>query len=162
MASLAACAVGNTHRYQDTVADVERTGTIAIVVTTHDQRQYVVSGNKGQDFVGLQRGGFGNPFDVRTDSGNALASDMTQSLINSLSKKGFKAVPVPVAPTDDQQTVMNKLKASGGERFLILTLTEWKSDTYNNTALIYDIKAAILDSEGKTLGGKDAMTWVAV
>lgn len=149
---LSACAVGNRHRYHDTFADINITGVIAIAVTTHDRRDYVVSGKKCPNFVGLQRGGYGNPFDINTDSGNALAYDMTQSLTNSLSRKGFKAMPISVAPVDDRQSVIDKLKATGNERFLVLTITEWKSDTYQNTALIYDIKATILDRDGKTLG----------
>jgi hypothetical protein len=152
MVLLSACAVGNKHQYHATFADVDVTGVIMIAVTAHDQRDYVVSGRKSPDFVGLQRGGFGNPFDVTTDSGNSLAHDMTQSLVNSLLRKGFKAVAISVAPADDRQIVIDKLKATGAERFLLLTLTEWKSDTYQNTALIYDVRATILDRDGKTLG----------
>jgi hypothetical protein len=148
---LSACAVGNRHRYHDTLADISVTGAIAIAVTAQDQRNYVVTGNKSPDFVGLQRGGFGIPFDVSTDSGNALSHDMAQSLANSLSKKGFRAMPITVGPGDDRQAVIDKLKATGTEKFLLLTLTEWKSDTYTNTALVYDIKATILDRYGKVL-----------
>jgi hypothetical protein len=153
--SLTACAVGNRHRYHNIVAEIQMTSTIAVAVTTHDQREYIVSGQKSRDFVGLQRGGYGNPFSVTTDSGNALADDMTRSLVNSLARKGFKTVLISVAPADDRQTVINKLKSSGTERFLILTLTEWKSDSYVNTALIFDIKAEVLDRDGKTLGKRE-------
>ncbi len=149
------CAIGNKHRYNNTVADINATGTIAIAVATHDQREYVLSQWKNPDFVGLQRGGYGNPFNVRTASGKPLAEDMTQSVVNSLAKKGFRAIPVLVAPADKRQSVIDKLKAAGGERLLVFTLTEWKSDTAMNTALIYDIKAEVLDREGKTMAEKE-------
>ena len=150
-----ACAVGNAHRYHDTIADLNVAGTIAIAVTTHDQREYIISGDKKSNFVGLSRGGFGNPFDVTTETGESLASDMTKSLVNSLSKKGFKPVSVLVNPKDDQQTIIDKLRKVNAERLFLLTLIEWKSDTYQNTALHFDIKATVYDSTGKTLGEKE-------
>lgn len=149
------CAFGNTHRYHDTIASINASGTIAIGVATHDQREYVVSGRKNPDFIGLQRGGYGNPFDVSTARGNPLAEDMTQSIVNSLVKKGFKAIPVLVTHADERQSVIDKLKVAGGERLLIFTLTEWKSDTFQNTALIYDIKAEVLEQAGKTMAEKE-------
>jgi hypothetical protein len=149
---LSGCAVGNRYQYHDTLADISATGITTIAVTVHDQRNYVITGDKGPEFVGLQRGGFGNPFDVNTDSGNALAYDMTQSLVNSLCRRGFKAMPVTVAISDDRQKVVNKLKEKGTERLLLLTLKEWKTDTLNNVALIYDVNATILDRDGKTVG----------
>ncbi len=153
--ALNACAVGNTHRYHDTVADIKASNTIVIAVATHDQREYVISGRKNPDFVGLSRGGYGNPFNVSTASEKPLAEDMTQSIANSLAKKGFKAVPVTVVHTDNRQAVIDKLRAADGERMLIFTLTEWKSDTYMNTALIYDVKAEVLDRNGKTIAERE-------
>src|SRR2546430_12859124 len=35
-------------------------------------------------FVGLQRGGYGNPFDVRTKGDGPLADAMTTALVNTL------------------------------------------------------------------------------
>jgi hypothetical protein len=66
-------------------------------VTTHDQRDYVRSGSKDAQFVGLQRGGFGNPFDVRTADDKPLADAMTTALVNTLATKGFRAQPEIVA-----------------------------------------------------------------
>ncbi|MEK6742340.1 MAG: hypothetical protein AABZ15_01950 [Nitrospirota bacterium] len=153
-AVLSGCAIGNTHRYHDTLADINFSGSITIAVATHDQREYVLSGVKEPDFVGLSRGGFGNPFNINTESGKQLAEDMTLSIANSLGKKGFKVVPVLVPHSDQRQAVVGKLKGAGGERLLIFTLSEWKSDTYMNTALLYDIKAEVLNKEGTTLAQK--------
>lgn len=60
------CAVGNRYAYHTVVVDPSISGRSRVSVATHDQRAYVVSGNKDPQFVGVQRGGFGNPFDVRT------------------------------------------------------------------------------------------------
>lgn len=155
------CAVGNKHNYHETIADINVQGSMSIAVTTSDQRQYVLSGEKRPHFVGLSRGGFGNPFGIGTESGKPLAEDMTQSIANSLAKKGFKVTPVMVdPPTANRQLFIDKLKATNADHYFILTLIEWKSDTYSSTSLLYDLKAEVLDREGKTLAvntiqGKD-------
>jgi hypothetical protein len=40
-----------------------------LAVAVHDERSEVASGDKNPAFVGLLRGGYGNPMDVRTASG---------------------------------------------------------------------------------------------
>ena len=59
---LTGCAIGNRYAYQSVVANPQLSGTTAVGVATHDQREYVRSGSKDPQFVGLQRGGYGNPF----------------------------------------------------------------------------------------------------
>jgi hypothetical protein len=148
---LAACAVGNKHAYHDVVASVPASGTGQIGVATHDQRLYVVSGAKKPQFVGLSRGGWGNPFDITTEDGRTLAEAMTQAIAKSLSQKGFQAVPVAVTASETAAAIREKLAAQGG-RAVLLTLREWKSDTYTNTGLAYDVTLAVLDRSGQTVG----------
>jgi len=90
---LSGCAVGNRYAYQTVVASPQVSGTTAVGVATHDQREYVRSGAKDPQFVGLQRGGFGNPFDVRTEGDKPLADAMTAALVNTLMKKGSAPSP---------------------------------------------------------------------
>ncbi len=148
------CAVGNKYSYSDVSADIGISGSSAISIATHDQREYVVSGDKQPQFVGLQRGGFGNPFVVTTASERPLADDMTDVLVASLAKKGFKTVPVAVLYSDKRDAVMEKAKAANADRMIILTLNEWKTDTYQNVALLYDATLSVLDREGKQLAMK--------
>ncbi len=149
------CAVGNKYSYSEVSADIGISGNSAIAVATHDQREYVVSGDKKPQFVGLQRGGFGNPFVVTTASDRPLADDMTDVIAASLAKKGFKTVPVTVLYSDKQDGVVEKAKASNADRMIILTLKEWKTDTYQNVALQYDATVSVLDKEGKKLAEKN-------
>lgn len=151
---LVGCAVGNRHAYHTVLADATVSGSGQIGVATHDQRPYVLSGNKEPQFVGLQRGGYGNPFDVRTGENRPLAEDMTQALANSLKQKGFQPVPITVAHSDNPDRALEKLAQSGAPRGLLLTLREWKSDTFNNTSLIYDVTLRVLDRSGQVMGEK--------
>jgi hypothetical protein len=77
---LSGCAVGNQHQYAGVAPDLTLKATHSVAVVVVDRRPYVVSGDKDPDFVGLQRGGFGNPFDVTTASGKALASDIADDV----------------------------------------------------------------------------------
>ena len=151
---LVGCAVGNRHAYHTVQAEPNVSGSGALGVATHDQRPYVVNGGKDPQFVGLQRGGFGNPFDIRTAGDRPLAEDMTQALASALKRKGFEAVPVVVAASDSADVVRSKLAQSGAPRAVLLTLREWKSDTYTNTALLYDISLRVVDRNGLALGEK--------
>src|SRR5262245_13381494 len=97
---LVGCAVGTRHDYPTVLVEPSVSGSGALGVASHDQRPYVVAGGKEPQFVGLQRGGFGNPFDVRTAQDRPLADDMTQALASSLKRRGFDAVPIVLAASD--------------------------------------------------------------
>jgi hypothetical protein len=152
--STGGCAVGNTYAYRDAVANVAASGTKAVAVATHDQREFVVSGKKTPDFVGLQRGGWGNPFDVNTKGGTPLSDDMTTAMAASLAKKGFKAIPVLVPFSDSADAVLQKLKQAGADALLLLTLTAWKTDTYTDVMLGYDVVLKALGKDGAPVGEK--------
>jgi hypothetical protein len=151
---LVGCAVGNRHAYYNVLAEPTVSGSGALGVATHDQRPYVVAGGKDPQFVGLQRGGYGNPFDVRTAHDRPLADDITQALANSLNRKGFQAVPIVLTASDSADAVRAKLAQSETPRVALLTLHEWKSDTYMNTALLYDVTLRVVDRRGQVLGEK--------
>lgn len=145
------CAIGNTHRYDlgDATLGVESEQTVA--VATVDMRPYVRSGDKSPNFVGLQRGGWGNPFDVRTRSGNSLADDMTVSIVESLKASNVGAVAVMVPSNAGLPAARKTLLASDADRFALFVLQEWKSDTYAATALIYDVSLSVLQSDGSVI-----------
>ena len=115
---LSGCAVGNRYAYQTVVASPQVSGTTAVGVAAHDQREYVRSGSKAPQFVGIQRGGFGNPFDVRTDGDRPLADAMTTALVNTLTKKGFRAQPVLVAHSVTPAEARQRVIGAGAERAL--------------------------------------------
>ena len=150
---LAGCAVGRTASYSDTsIAMPTATGsggTIALAVQDH--RPYVLSGDKPERFVGLQRGGFGNPFDVNTGSGGPVATDVRDILSRSLTSQGYKVSAVALDPKESADAVQAKLKAAGARRSALVTLTEWKSDTMMNIGILYDATLTIMDEKGKSL-----------
>jgi len=151
------CHVWNRPNYNEVVADLTVTGAKAVGVATRDQREYVKDRKKNPNFVGLKRSGYGYllSFNITTQSGEPLAMDMTQALVASLTRKGYNAVPVVVTQNDDQNAAVQKLKASGAERLILLTLNEWKSVTLMNTALHYDVAMKVYDQDGQVLAEKN-------
>lgn len=150
-AGLGGCAVGNHQQYNGVVPDLKISGQRSVAVAVVDNRPYVVDGDKDPDFVGVQRGGFGNPFDVGTDSRKPLASDMTDNIVAALKQRGLAPEAVTVKPGTPVPATVQAANAGGRDRALVLELREWKSDTYTNTALVYNVEARVCDATGKSL-----------
>ena len=142
--ALAGCAVGNTYDYQAADIGLPVMGTGQIGVAVVDRRPYVLNGDKDADFVGLQRGGFGNPFDVKTKSGNPLATDMQASLARALKEKGFEVTELYFS-SPDSTVVATAVRDNGANRNVVLSLNEWKTDAMMNFALTYDIVLQIVN-----------------
>lgn len=145
---LSACAVGNQHDYQSTVPELKVQTTASVDVAAQDKRIYVVNGEKKPDFVGLSRGGLGNPFNITTVSGRPLADDFRDTVVKALKAKGINADAVTLSATEDARQL---LMSRGKDRGLVFAINEWKSDTYMNTALHYDVELSVLDQTGKLL-----------
>lgn len=153
---LSACAVGNKHQYAATPLSITASSTETVAIAVHDQRPYVLDGDKEPDFVGVQRGGFGNPFDVTTESRKPLADDFAAAIATALKNNNVAATIVPIAIDAKSDTAVTALKNSQAGRLLLLVLREWKSDTYTNTALIYDVRLSLYGRDGILLAEKSA------
>jgi len=103
---LGGCAFGQKITYSNTTADVDAAGNETVGVATLDQRPYVLSGNKKPSFVGLSRGGYGNPFDVETPKSAPLADEISESVSRSLAERGFKSSVVKVTPSQSRRAAL--------------------------------------------------------
>lgn len=151
-AVLGGCAFGRTYNYTDapvSLQGISSSGTVAVGV--HDNRPYVTSGAKPDKFVGLMRGGFGNPFDVNTQSGGPLAIEMRDALVKTLKSKGISVTPVAINHSEAGSRVKRTLGATNARRSVLVTLNEWKSDTMMNTSLYYDVALLVMDEKGNSL-----------
>lgn len=151
---LGGCAVGVKHDYAQKSFDLGNATSASVAVGTLDHRPYVVDGRKAQDFVGVSRGGFGNPFDVTTQSGKALASDISSSIVASMRAKGVDAKDVELKPALSPEQASTVLRSAGKQRAVMITLLEWKSDSMVNVGLTYNLDFRVLDKEGRVLTSK--------
>jgi hypothetical protein len=150
----AGCAVGQTITYHDATPSLRPPAPpIPLAIAVQDQRPEVLSGKKPQTFVGLMRGGYGNPFDVNTTSKKALADDVMAVLWRSFRVRGYQLFGVAVTPTVLPAQIVAKAASTGAARLLVVQLGYWKSDTYVSTTLKYDVTARVLEvPSGRELG----------
>jgi hypothetical protein len=149
---VAGCAIGNRHDYRvvHLPPPLEGSGTLAIAV--HDQRPDVVSGAEDTDYVGQQRAGFGNPFDVTTESGFALSDDWAHVIASAMKRGGFEPSVVRTRPQDTHEQVIGRMHATGARAMLLLMVHRWDADTYNDVTLHHDVVAAVFGHNGALLG----------
>lgn len=151
-AALGGCAFGRTYSYKDTpvaLQGVSSSGNVTVAV--QDQRAYVLSGGKSERFVGLMRGGFGNPFDVNTSSGGPLADEIRDAIVHAMKARGIDVKPVEAPLRDSMVAVKRSLEEGKPHRAVLVTLREWKSDTMMSTDLHYDVTLTVFDKAGAQL-----------
>lgn len=147
---LSGCAIGNKYDYQEADISLPVKGTSTVSLGVVDKRDYVLNGNKPANFTGLQRGGFGNPFDVTTRSGKPLTDDITEALSRALQNAGFQVNNLYFS-SPDTSLVASVIKKGGTEKSILLTVSEWKTDVYMNISVSYDFLLQILNQQGKEI-----------
>ena len=148
LASGWAIGVKHDYSYPEANWDVQTNKSVAVAV--HDQRSYIVDGNKTPNFVGLSRGGWGNPLDVVTVSGRPLATDMTTTIANGLKARNISVREVVISPQQSLAEARKTIVDAGAARALLITLQEWKTDTYVATRLLYNVRALVPRAYGES------------
>ena len=142
------CAMGQKFDYRQSNIPLPVSGSAALGLIVVDQRPYILDGDKKPDFVGVIRGGYGNPFKVTTESGRPMAADIAESLQQSLEAKGFK---VKLFSGDDlaPNALGDAARISGATRVVLLRIHEWKSDAYMSVSVNYDLALLVYDDSGQ-------------
>lgn len=148
VAVLAACSYAMP--YEGTMA-LPETGNAKLAVATVDERPYVLNGKNPPEYVGIIRGGFGNPFNRDTEDGKPLADDFSASIVKSLAAKGYQASEINTLPASTSAAAFKALQQSGAHRLILLELRDWQSDTMINPTVNCDVTLHIYDSSGREL-----------
>lgn len=129
-----------THDYSRAWPQLNINTATRVKVLVKDERPYVLNGNKTKFFIGLHRGGFGEPWSIKTTSKLALSTDIQTAIVHGLNNSGINAI------------VFNENHETGEQdKELHISIYEWKSDTYTTTRFRYDIKARVKDSNGSVI-----------
>lgn len=147
----AACAIGNRYDYRTGSAGVAQTGDARIAVAVTDLRGYVLSGDKPASFVGLQRGGFGNPYDVSTASGAPMAADFAELLRKSFAANGTSVEVIPLEPGADAGAALAAFRGGDADRLLLREMHEWKTDVHAQVTVHWHLTARVFDRPGRLL-----------
>lgn len=154
---MAGCSLGLRHDYTAVKINIPYPVTGSVAVAVLDQRSYVVSGDKPADFVGLMRGGYGNPFDVHTASRKPLADELAGIVAKGLNAAGAQTTVVATTPAANESTVQRDLLATNSARALLVTLTEWKTDAMVHGVLKFNAAVRVIDNRGKLLAAERAI-----
>lgn len=155
-------AIGQSYKLAEVLAMLVATGATTVLVATRDRRRYVTGGSKRVDFVGVLKGGFGNPFDVKNAGGSALADTFSEVASRSLKAKGFAASSVVTSPQEPPDQLKQRLLAESAERVILIDLDEWRSETMARVGMHYDVTLTVMDKQGTVLAksrieGKDVL-----
>lgn len=115
-------------RYNATLSNLNCSGKSAVAVAVLDERPYVLNREKDPSYSGTIRGGYGNPFDLWTESGGPLADDMTVTIASSLRTRGYAATLLNTVVGESQVSVLDKFGAAGSDRLVLVRIKEWRSD----------------------------------
>lgn len=114
-----------------------------ITIQVIDKRPDVLSKKVTPTYVGVMRGGFGNPFNMNTESGQPLADDIAISINNGFKNAGIKS------------EVFNGLSANISSKIkyrrLELTIYEWECDYFKTADFKYNLALNVTNSDGEIL-----------
>ncbi len=137
------------HNYGRVTPSIPAVGVARVVVATQDHRPYIISGEKRENFVGLQRSGYGIPFYVTTRDAT-FAESFSNAACNALRSAGSTCSTVRTFLGQSDSSVKQKVSQQGSSG-IVFTIKEWKSDSMVRASMKYDVEVAVLNSAGKVL-----------
>lgn len=159
---LGGCAMGNKYKIADVEAKINATGNGSVAVASIDKRKFVVDKTSPETYVGMVRGGYGNPFDATTESNLPFAVAVTRAICKSLDARGFHSMPVTVKVGTTEQEAQNLLLKNNLDKNILVVISEWESDSFYNLNIGYDFLLTVLDKDGTPLATSAAKDKVAV
>jgi hypothetical protein len=147
LCTIAGCA--GRHNYGRITPSISPVGVARVVVATQDYRPYVINGEKSENFVGLQRNGYGIPFNVTTGA-VPFAESFSTAACNALRSAGTGCSIVKTFRGQSDSSVKQKVSQQGS-RGILFTIKEWRSDSMVRATVKYDVKIAVVNAAGKVL-----------
>lgn len=140
--------------YRRVEPDIHLVTKERLSVGVQDLRPYIIKHDKEENFVGIQRGAFGIPGSLITQSTHPLAEDMTDALVKSFENMGATVIPMKISPAMDMGSVLQIARTQQSDKIVLLTLLDWETDTFQSTDLIYNISMTVFDSKGHEVAKK--------
>ena len=145
-AFLTGCAIGNKYDIREARA-VAPAGYSTVAVGGVDEREYLKRGEIEPEYVGITRGGYGNPFRVKTATKQPFAEEAAGVVASSLGKR----VRGPVRSYGSTEAALHALRSGGAQRLVLLRDKAWESDTLINTSVDADLVLEVYNAGGKLL-----------
>lgn len=134
--------------------NIQGSGKVAIGV--QDQRPFILDYTKPPTYIGIHRSGVGVPRDVGTRSGKSLAEDVATIIASSFGASGFAVERFSLAPNDNLESSLKRLESSAYDKIVVLTLNQFRSDSWAEVELQWAITMRVYDGKGRLLAEKDS------
>ncbi len=148
---LSGCAIGNKYNIANVKAECRETGKFTVVVASLDKRKFITDKTSPDTYVGMVRGGYGNPFDATTLSGLPFADAVSKAICNALTNKGFKAMPIFVKFDTPEKEVIKHLLDRKKDRAILVIIRQWESDSFYNLNVGYNFIMKVISQDGAIL-----------
>jgi hypothetical protein len=143
---LTGCAIGNKFDIRQAKV-VAPTGSSTVAVGGLDERELLRKGEIEPEYIGMTRGGYGNPFLVKTASKQPFAQEAAQVVAASLGGR----IRGPVRSYSTREAALHALRSTGAQRLTLLRVKSWESDTLINTSVNVDLVLEVYNSAGTLL-----------
>jgi len=124
---LGGCVAGQSIALSYEAEKVGHQQAIGVAVDVEDHRPFVREGTKDPNYIGHYRAGFGNPWDVTTESDKALADVMQEDLVQELDALGFGS------------------GAASPNRSLLVEIQDFNFNAYVNGEFWYELNVTVFD-----------------
>ena len=148
---LTSCVVGRKVKYNDLKLDLYDVKTQNIDLALLDHREAVTDGSRKPDFVGYMRSNVGIAYPITTESKDSFMNDLSNNIINSLSRYDIKATNLSTKWHDDEKTVKAELLSQTGDKKILLVFDQLNTDGYMIQFLYSKINLYVYDKEGVLL-----------
>jgi hypothetical protein len=145
-AFITGCAMGNKYDIRQARAAAPA-GSSTVAVGGVDEREYLKRGEIEPEYVGMTRGGYGNPFRVKTATKQPFAEEAAGVVASSLGPR----LRGPVRSYGSTEAALHTLRSSGAQRLVLLRVKAWESDTLINTSVDVDLVLEVYNAGGKLI-----------
>jgi hypothetical protein len=127
-------------------------GTQRATLLVVDQREAVISHKYAPSFVGLYQDAPDATDVVVTASGQPFATDVSAIVADAMKRSGFETRIVTAPAGTSQQQAFLTLKSKAAEHLLLLQIVEWRSKTFKNTEINYQLTLSVFNTAGALKG----------
>ena len=141
-------AMGHKVDFSSSWPVIEYKTNYSLAVGVHDQRPYIINGEKYPTYAGTMRSKWGVPWNINTQSNKPLSDDVVSAVASGFMNVGIKTDTALLLFSDRQTTAVKKLRNLGAERIVLINLREWKVDIMRSAGFFIDAQAIVYDKEG--------------
>lgn len=143
--ALSACTTGWHHNYQQSVPVIPYEGTEKVILYLTDARKMP------PENVGKVDALYGEPWFVRTASGEPFIEELGVSICQGFTERGYICTIERQQNPDPKQDVLRIIQEQYPDRIVHLILNDWYNRIYSGAEVDYDLGVEVLNQRGRLI-----------